>query len=66
VLSPTFKPKVGYKDQNKIMVISLMTNLKGRIHFRNLAQLNNLLSLMQLKPKKRAIATNTSPIKNFM
>ncbi len=55
---------VGYKDQNKIMASSLMTNLKGQIYFRNLAQAKNLLALMQLKPKRGAIATNTSPI-NF-
>jgi hypothetical protein len=46
------------------MASSLMTNLKGQIYFRNLAQAKNLLALMQLKPKRGAIATNTSPI-NF-
>jgi hypothetical protein len=54
---------VGYKDQNKIMVISLMTKLKGQIYFQNLAQLKNLLPLMQLKLKKETIAINISPIK---
>jgi hypothetical protein len=46
------------------MASSLMTNLKRQIYFQNLAQVKNLLPLMQLKPKKGAIATNTSPI-NF-
>jgi hypothetical protein len=55
---------VGYKDKNKIMIISIMTNLKGHIYFQNLAQLKNLLPLMQLKKKNGAIAINTSPI-NF-
>jgi hypothetical protein len=39
-------------------MLSLLTQLK-RIYFPNLVQLKDLLSPMELKPRKGAIATDT-------